>query len=268
MANDKPEMKDTIFHPELSLNEELPRLAEQSRMLFQAQNMVIPKLSLPEGPGRFLDLRSGPGVNLSLVKDLFPKYEYYGLESSKELHYYAKLNYKDINWVQGSIYDLPFENKSIDIAHAGFLFIHLDNPLLALEQVHRILKDGGKVLILDVDDSTFKGFASMENLIKKYHEVDSGDRTIMSKLKNMAEKKKFNLIAEDTIIVDNTGRDNSPEFKYPNMRLGKMTFWAMFAFMGQIKSLISHYENARKEYMSLNDNFCEISLIFQVYQKQ
>ena len=259
---------ENLYATPLALEEELPRLAAQARLLFAGQSFFVPKIKLPVENGKMLDVGSGPGVHFSLVRKLFPGFSFTGIELAEDLHQYAKMNYPDIDWKIGSVYKIPVEDASYDVAQASFLFIHLREPQKALAEINRVLKPGSIFFVLDVDDSTFKGTSTMTNLVKKHLEIYEADRTIMSKLKPIAESTGFEQIAEDFVYVDNRGKEDSPVIEYPSIHLGKMTFWSMFAFMGQRSEVADVYDIAHRDYMSSAENFCEISVIFQAYRKK
>lgn len=53
------------------------------------------------------------------------------------------LQNKDIDEVKvASIYDIPFESESIDMAMSGYVLEHLDDPDTALQEIWRVLKPG------------------------------------------------------------------------------------------------------------------------------
>lgn len=266
-------LKENLYRSPLALEEELPRLAAQARLLYAVQRSFVPEVELPPGTGpdqggKFLDLGAGPGVHLAMVRELFPGFSFTGLELSEELFQYSKLNHPDIEWVQASAYQAPFPDQSFDIVQTSFLLIHLREINRILGEINRLLKPGGVYYAIDVDDSTFKGFPAMETLIKKHLEIYEGDRTIMSRLKGLAETAGLELIKEQPIVVNNQGNDDQPRFDYPSVSLGKMTFWAMFSFMGQRREVHQEYEVARRDYMAGNDNYCEITVMFQAYRKK
>ena len=49
--------------------------------------------------------------------------------------------------IKASIYKMPFKNNSIDTIVLSGVIEHLENPLLALKEVNRILKENGLILI-------------------------------------------------------------------------------------------------------------------------
>lgn len=49
--------------------------------------------------------------------------------------------------IKASIYKLPFKNNSIDTIVLSGVIEHLENPLLALKEVNRVLKENGLILI-------------------------------------------------------------------------------------------------------------------------
>ncbi len=266
--NNEKLYSENLYTTPLSLEEELPRLASQARLLFAGQSHFVPQVPLPVKEGKFIDVGSGPGVHLSLVKNLFPGFAFTGVELSPQLSQYARLNFTGIDWREGSVYKIPAEDASYDIAQASFLFIHLREPHLALAEINRVLKPGGVFFVLDVDDSTFKGMQAMQDLVSAHLKVYEADRTIMSRMKGLAESAGFEQIKEDFVYVDNKGKEEAPIIAYPEFHLGKISFWSMFAFMGQRSEVAVAYDKAHQEYMSSSDNHCEISVIFQAYKKK
>ncbi|MBV6492847.1 MAG: Ubiquinone/menaquinone biosynthesis C-methyltransferase UbiE [Turneriella sp.] len=271
MANNTPNALDSenLYASPLDLSEELPRLAAQARLLFTAQCYFIKNIKLPtssENP-KFIDLGAGPGIHLSLVTTLFPKFTFTGVELSDNLFEYARMNFPNIDWRKGSIYKIPAMDAQFDIAQASFIFIHLREPAIALAEIYRVLKPGGVLFILDVDDSTFKGTAEMEALVKGHLKIYEADRTIMSRMDSLSKAAGFTPLKQESVRVDNTGKEDAPQIDYPNVHLGKMTFWSMFTFMGQRTEITELYEKARSHYMASTNSTCEISIAFHAYKK-
>jgi len=50
----------------------------------------------------------------------------------------------------GDAEQLPLENESIDLAVLGLILHHLENPVRTLAEVRRVLKPGGRLLVVDM----------------------------------------------------------------------------------------------------------------------
>ena len=59
----------------------------------------------------------------------------------------SKLNKINVIWGQGDIENLPFKNQSFDRVISTCLFLHLDNPLQAYEELKRVTKIKGELCI-------------------------------------------------------------------------------------------------------------------------
>jgi SAM-dependent methyltransferase len=49
--------------------------------------------------------------------------------------------------IVGDIHDIPLENESVDGIFCIAVLEHVKNPIRAMEEMHRVLKPGGKILI-------------------------------------------------------------------------------------------------------------------------
>lgn len=68
--------------------------------------------------------------------------------------YAQKINYKILDQVPdynpdivGDIHDLPFDNESIEAIFCLAVLEHVENPIKAMDEIFRVMKPGGKVLI-------------------------------------------------------------------------------------------------------------------------
>ncbi|MBV9406438.1 MAG: class I SAM-dependent methyltransferase, partial [Acidobacteriaceae bacterium] len=94
---------------------------------------------------RILDAGTGTGANLRMLRDL--KLEYVtGLDSNElAIHFCAS---KGLGNVQiGDICAMPFESGTFDLVLATDVIEHVDDDRAALEEIARVLKQGGKVLM-------------------------------------------------------------------------------------------------------------------------
>ncbi|XP_047332417.1 2-phytyl-1,4-beta-naphthoquinone methyltransferase, chloroplastic [Impatiens glandulifera] len=62
--------------------------------------------------------------------------------------------FKNIKWIEGDALDLPFHGCSFDAITIGYGLRNLMDKRRALEEIHKVLKPGSKVSILDFNKST------------------------------------------------------------------------------------------------------------------
>lgn len=62
----------------------------------------------------------------------------------------ARREVRNITWRRGELEDLPLEDGTVDLALLSQSLHHAENPSRALEEAHRILVPGGRVLLLDL----------------------------------------------------------------------------------------------------------------------
>jgi ubiquinone/menaquinone biosynthesis C-methylase UbiE len=252
----------------VSLKDELPRLSAQTRLLFAEQKPRISAVDFPKPPARLLDVGSGPGVYLAALgkTEKFNGYELIGIDASKEMVLYARLNRADIKWQHANAYDTKQANESIDVVHLNFVFIHLMSPALALREFARILRPGGLLYIVDVNDSTFEGPPSMKALIDAYHDLSVGDRNVLNLLPRLAPEWGFELRHHFATSVRNTGTSADPEFLPDELRLDHIKMWAMFSYIGQRDEFAAQMQAAHDGYFGSIEK-CGVRVQTQVYQK-
>jgi SAM-dependent methyltransferase/predicted GNAT family N-acyltransferase len=253
----------------LSLEDELPRLSAQARMLFMTQEPIWKELiARYSSLNQILDLGCGPGVyisNISKIKEA-NTLNIIGMDISEQFITYAQFAHPKLSWQQGSAYDTGYADKSFDLVHTSFLFIHLTKPYLAIKEIQRILKEDGLFYISDVNDATFKGPEVIAKMVKKHSEIYEGNREIMMDMDYLATRVGMEIIKSHTIIVENTGTDSHPTLEGNTLKLGKWTMWAMFSFMGQRSEISDDFDQAESHYLKYNDTI-SIEIQTKIYKK-
>ena len=73
-----------------------------------------------------------------------------GLDFSTEMLARARRKAPALEWLEGDLLELPFEDESFDAATVGFGVRNVDDLGLALAELHRVLRPGGLVAILEI----------------------------------------------------------------------------------------------------------------------
>jgi SAM-dependent methyltransferase len=252
----------------LSLADELPRLSAQNRLQFAEQQRRIAEVEFPSAPARLLDIGTGSGVYLSLLgsHERLQGYELHGLDLSRRLLQYARVTSPTLHWHNASAYRTGLPDEHFDVVHASFVFIHLVNVDLALREILRILKPGGLLYVVDVDDATFDGPPEIAELLKIHDAIYEGDRTILNTLPERARDFGLTLAQHFTTTVRNTATSEAPEIDGDTLRLSRVTMWGMLSFVGQREELEEEFAAAQSLYFGTS---CEIQLdvCTQVYRK-
>ncbi|WP_269541335.1 ArsR/SmtB family transcription factor [Cerasicoccus fimbriatus] len=68
----------------------------------------------------------------------------------------AKNNIDNLYYKLGDIENVPLENESIELALLSQALHHAEKPAKAIAEAHRILKPGGKLVILDLKEHQFE----------------------------------------------------------------------------------------------------------------
>lgn len=103
-----------------------------------------------------LDAGCGTGVDVATMAQLVGASGHvYGVDFSEAMIASARqridLNNSPVTFQQASIYQLPFEDNFFDRVRADKVFQHLAEPEMALGELFRVTKPGGKIITADPD---------------------------------------------------------------------------------------------------------------------
>jgi len=100
-------------------------------------------------PGdRVLDAACGTG-DLAIAAQRAGASRVTGLDFSERMLERARRK-AQLDWVQGDMLALPFADSTFDVATVGFGVRNVADLELALSELRRVLKDGGRVAILEI----------------------------------------------------------------------------------------------------------------------
>jgi ubiquinone/menaquinone biosynthesis C-methylase UbiE len=120
-----------------------------------ASNCAEMARRLPPGTRCIVDLGCGPGVSAFELARRFPGATVTGLDIAARMLAQARRRQAGsgvadrVAWLRGDAHELPLRAGSVD-AMTGHSFLYLvPNPTRALEEIHRCLKPGGQLILME-----------------------------------------------------------------------------------------------------------------------
>lgn len=114
-----------------------------------------------------LEVGSGQGVCSPFIET-----EYVGVEPSQALIDRASELYPKKKFIKGSSYELPLENESVNGAFSVGVWFHIENLDDAHNELSRVLKPGGKILIITSNPETHDAWESLFTGVKDGKKLD------------------------------------------------------------------------------------------------
>lgn len=203
--------------------QELARLKEQATSFWEQEKAVLVSHGIADCCN-ILDLACGPGVVTRKIKALVPDSHVTGVDLNASL---LKVAINDSQqdggeppaFCQADCTNLPFKTSSFDFVYARFLFQHLSNPVTAIAEIKRVLKPGGRVLIVDVDDrdlNVVPACTSFEQLTRAagiYQSQAGGNRHIGRTLDDLLRSHHFTDVNRQVQVMSSDQIGLEPFFR-------------------------------------------------------
>jgi ubiquinone/menaquinone biosynthesis C-methylase UbiE len=182
--------------------QELARLKHQAAVAHELETQILHACGLSEGMA-VLDLACGPGVvSQQIAAIIGSNGRVLGVDLSAELldearKSAAQSSLSNLEFAEGNVYDLKLGADQFDFVYARFLFQHLNDPGRALDNIRRVLKPGGVVAIVDVDDAWLTlhpepaAFAPFTRRAAETQQRNGGDRFVGRKLTGLLSAAGF-----------------------------------------------------------------------------
>jgi len=113
-------------------------------------------LEVVEPGDRILDVGCGPGsISIGLARAVGDGHVI-GMEVAAEVLVDARAlaqgeGVANVEFVEGSVYELDFDDHSFDAVHAHQVLQHLSDPVAALVEMARVVRPGGWIAVRDAD---------------------------------------------------------------------------------------------------------------------
>ena len=143
----------------LEFEAEIQRLKAQVLLSWEKEARTLKWFGLADGMN-VLEAGSGPEFFTEKLLELLPNSSITAVEIDPVLHEKAVAYLQDkagdrVNRIEASVADTGLDDNTFDFAIARLLFVHLPDPVAAAREIFRILKPGGKLVIIDSDADLF-----------------------------------------------------------------------------------------------------------------
>jgi len=112
-----------------------------------------------------VDVGCGEGITLEKLRKAFPGKNIRGVDAEAEN--IEICNRHELPVIAGNVYQLPLENNSVDCVLFSEVIEHLDHPERALAEIRRVLRPGGRVIIIFPNDFMFKVSRIMTGMMEE-----------------------------------------------------------------------------------------------------
>lgn len=143
---------------------ETSRLSQKVDAAEWVRKFIVP---LELAGATVLDVGCGPAVIASEISQHFPTASVTGLDQSEERLVVAQQNNLEnlkVQLVSGSAAELPFGDASFDFVMCRFLLEYLPDKQAAINEMVRVLRPGGRLLLQDLDGQLLWHFPIDEDL--------------------------------------------------------------------------------------------------------
>lgn len=131
-----------------------------------------------------LDVGTGEGDFIAVLKDVFPKAQITGVDPNTESLQEATKKYPDVLFAEMNGENLKFAEKSFDVASISMALHHLPDIQSALKEMQRVVKPGGWIIVNEL-------FSDNLNPAQEVHKMFHHFRSTIDRLTGTFHQETF-----------------------------------------------------------------------------
>lgn len=195
---------------------EAKRLKDQANAL----DNLLHHDSTWNGGSLILEAGCGVGAQTKIIAPQNTDCKFFSIDISHESVIQAEeliknLEIKNVEFLQADIFNLPFEDNYFDHLFLCFVLEHLSRPIVALQELKRVLKPNGTIMVIEGDHGSTYFHPESEEALEAVHsqvmlqKSNGGDANIGRKLYPLLNDAGFQNInvSPRMVYVD----DSKPE---------------------------------------------------------
>lgn len=149
---------------------------------------------VPLARGRVLEIGVGSGLNIPFYDSTRVEH-LWGLDPSAEMWSIAQKNaaehHLDAEFIQSGAESIPLENDSADTVVMTFTMCTIPGVELALEEIRRVLKPGGKLIFCEHGEAPDEGVQRWQNRLNPVWRTFAGGCNLNRPIPTLLEQSGF-----------------------------------------------------------------------------
>jgi SAM-dependent methyltransferase len=202
---DDPRLASSRLHADVT------RLKAQVNLSQSKEVTALAHVGLRDGMS-ILEVGGGPGYFTEMLLAVLPHCTVTSVELDPRMCEFARRHLgahlgTRVEIIEASILQTDLPDDTFDFAMARFVFQHLAAPDFALVEILRLLKPGGRLAVLDIDDDLggvieprVEAFDVVGRAVHRLQATRGGDRNIGRKLWRLLARAGYAELRLDTLV--------------------------------------------------------------------